>query len=112
VDKGITVLLLLLSNKEQTGRASHTHPGLQVPSALAPLTHAGAALVKGDAGVVHEPQWAASVLRFTSQPLLALPSQSPNLQTKHKERAISPHQVELLSWVPTMALTQWQEPHN
>jgi hypothetical protein len=48
-----------------------THPGLQVPKALAPSTQAGAALAKGVAGVLHDPQWAASVLRFASQPLLA-----------------------------------------
>jgi hypothetical protein len=61
-------------------QASHTHPGLQVPNALAPFTQAGAALVKGDAGVVHDPQWAASVLRFTSQPLVVFLSQSAKLQ--------------------------------
>jgi hypothetical protein len=57
-----------------------THPGLQVPNALAPSTQAGPALGKAAADVLHAPQWATLVLRFTSQPLTAMPSQSLNLQ--------------------------------
>jgi hypothetical protein len=57
-----------------------THPWLQVPRALAPFTHAAAALAKGVACLEHDPQWAASVLRLTSQPLLVMPSQLSNLQ--------------------------------
>jgi hypothetical protein len=57
-----------------------THPGLQVPKALNPFTQAAAALAKGAAGVLHAPQLSTLVLRFTSQPLLASPSQSSNLQ--------------------------------
>jgi hypothetical protein len=57
-----------------------THPGLQAPNALAPLTQAGAALAKGVAGL-HDPQWAA-VFSLSSQPFLASPSQSPRLQRK------------------------------
>jgi hypothetical protein len=53
-----------------------THPGLQVPSALAPLTQAGAALAKGDAGVLHAPQLRGSSLMLVSQPSLTKPLQS------------------------------------
>jgi hypothetical protein len=58
----------------------HTYPVWQVPKARWPFAQAGAALVKGDADVLHAPQLAASVFRFASQPLLATPSQLPNLQ--------------------------------
>jgi hypothetical protein len=56
------------------------YPLLQVPKALAPFTQAAAALAKGDACFLHDPQLAASVFKFASQPLFGLPSQSPNLQ--------------------------------
>jgi hypothetical protein len=99
VDKGITLLWLLASSIDrrvdlQSGHknrnsgkclanvAIHTHSELQAPKALVPLTHAAAALAKADAGVLHAPQWAVAELRSTSQPLLALPSQLPNLHTK------------------------------
>jgi hypothetical protein len=66
-----------------------THPTLQAPKALAPLTQAAAALGKGAAGVLHAPQWAGSVLRFASQPLLASPSQFSNLRQNGKMRRVS-----------------------
>jgi hypothetical protein len=50
------------------------------------------ALAKGS--VLHDPQWALSVLRFASQPLLATPSQLPNLQGEGRQgRAVTqqPH---------------------
>jgi hypothetical protein len=61
---------------------AQTYPSLQVPKALAPSTQAGDALGKAAADVLHDPQWATLVLRFTSQPLVAMPSQSPKLQGK------------------------------
>jgi hypothetical protein len=53
---------------------------MQVPRVDWPFTQAGAALAKGVAGVLHAPQLPTSVFRFASQPLLATPSQSANLQ--------------------------------
>jgi hypothetical protein len=66
------------SNKPE--QQEQTYPALQVPKAGWPLTQAAAALLKGAAGVLHAPQFAASVFRSISQPLLATPSQSANLQ--------------------------------
>jgi hypothetical protein len=56
------------------------YPVLQVPKVGWALTQAAAALLKGVAAVLHAPQLAISVFRFASQPLLATPSQLPNLQ--------------------------------
>jgi hypothetical protein len=56
------------------------YPGVQVPKAGCPLTHAGAALAKGVAGESHAPQLAVLLVRSVSQPLPAIPSQFPNLQ--------------------------------
>jgi hypothetical protein len=70
------------NNSSQSVKAVASYPVLQVPKTDCPFTQAGAALVKGFAGELHAPQLAASVPRFASQPLLATPSQFPNLQEK------------------------------
>jgi hypothetical protein len=56
---------------------------LQVPKAAWPFTQAGAALAKGVADELHAPQLAGLLVRSVSQPLLAIPSQFPNLQDKN-----------------------------
>ncbi len=56
-------------------------PSLQRPTAQRPISQAAAALAAAQA-LVHEPQRVAAVLRFTSQPLSALPSQSAKPATQ------------------------------
>jgi hypothetical protein len=60
----------------------HTDPGLHVPSALAPLTQAGAAFAKDDAAALHAPQLYGSSLMLASQPSLTTPLQSLYLRAR------------------------------
>jgi hypothetical protein len=74
----------------------HAHPGLQVPKAGWPFPQAGAAVLgKTGAGVLHAPQLAASVLRFTSHPLSGFLSQSAYLQE---------HRVHKVDYVASQTL--------
>jgi hypothetical protein len=77
-DKAVEAACAVITN--QQAFALPPHPGLQVPKAGWPFPQASAAVLgKRVAAVLHAPQLATSVRRFTSQPLAAFLSQSAYL---------------------------------